>query len=54
MLICVQLHGFVQVTDAKGDDLDFSRGRWLDFHKGIVAAPPALHAKLIQAASTLE
>eukprot|EP00192_Tetraselmis_astigmatica_P013051 CAMPEP_0117654282 /NCGR_PEP_ID=MMETSP0804-20121206/3659_1 /TAXON_ID=1074897 /ORGANISM="Tetraselmis astigmatica, Strain CCMP880" /LENGTH=423 /DNA_ID=CAMNT_0005460549 /DNA_START=1 /DNA_END=1272 /DNA_ORIENTATION=+ len=42
-----------KVTDAKGDKLDFSKGRWLDLHKGIVAAPPAVHAKLLEACSRL-
>ena len=43
-----------QVTDAKGDPLDFSRGKWLDFHRGIVAAPPKLHARLLEAVKSAE
>lgn len=39
-----------QVTDASGAELDFSRGRWLDLDRGIIAAPPKLHAKLLEAA----
>jgi len=38
------------VTDAAGAELDFSRGRWLDLDRGIIAAPPTLHAKLLEAA----
>lgn len=38
------------VSDASGKPLDFSRGRWLDLDgNGIVAAPPALHVKVIEA-----
>jgi hypothetical protein len=29
-----------KVTDAAGTRLDFSKGRWLDLDRGIVAAPP--------------
>jgi hypothetical protein len=42
--------GAEQVTDAGGEELDFSRGRWLDLDRGIIAAPPTLHAKLLEAA----
>lgn len=34
------------VSDALGDPLDFSQGRYLNIHKGIVAAAPELHSKL--------
>lgn len=37
-----------QVTDALGDRLDFSKGRYLDTMRlGIIAAPPAIHAALV-------
>ena len=32
-----------------GTPLDFGRGRWLDLDRGIVTAPPALHAALLGA-----
>ena len=37
------------VTDATGKRLDFSKGRTLNNENGIVAAPPKLHKKLIEA-----
>ncbi|MFN0134379.1 MAG: 3'(2'),5'-bisphosphate nucleotidase [Phycisphaerales bacterium] len=37
------------VTDIDGRALDFSRGRRLEKNRGIVAAPPALHGKLLSA-----
>lgn len=36
-----------KISDAAGDKLDFSQGRFLDIHKGIIAAPPALHSKVL-------
>lgn len=37
------------MTDAAGQPLDFSRGRYLDgLHRGIVAATPELHARVVQ------
>jgi len=38
-----------RVTDAAGEPLDFSRGRWLDVERGIVAAPAELHDDLLRA-----
>eukprot|EP00195_Chlamydomonas_chlamydogama_P016354 CAMPEP_0202900884 /NCGR_PEP_ID=MMETSP1392-20130828/12088_1 /ASSEMBLY_ACC=CAM_ASM_000868 /TAXON_ID=225041 /ORGANISM="Chlamydomonas chlamydogama, Strain SAG 11-48b" /LENGTH=363 /DNA_ID=CAMNT_0049587341 /DNA_START=170 /DNA_END=1261 /DNA_ORIENTATION=- len=39
-----------KVTDALGDPLDFSKGRYLDtMKKGIIAAPAALHGQLVKA-----
>lgn len=37
------------VTDARGNALDFSKGRFLDVEEGIVAATPELHGKLLDA-----
>lgn len=37
------------VTDLRGRQLDFSRGRGLEANTGILVAPPALHARLIAA-----
>ena len=41
------------VTDASGKKLDFSKGRILNNDNGIVAAPPKLHKRLIQAIKEL-
>lgn len=38
-----------RVTDAGGARLDFSKGRWLELDRGIVAAPPGVHAALLRA-----
>lgn len=38
-----------RVTDAGGARLDFSKGRWLDLDRGIVAAPPRAHEALLAA-----
>jgi hypothetical protein len=35
------------VSDAAGHPLDFSQGRYLDLHRGIIAATPELHGKLV-------
>ncbi|KXZ44070.1 hypothetical protein GPECTOR_74g684 [Gonium pectorale] len=40
-----------RVTDAGGVRLDFSRGRYLQLDRGIIAAPPALHDQLVAAAA---
>ncbi|KAG2449003.1 hypothetical protein HYH02_005757 [Chlamydomonas schloesseri] len=40
-----------RVTDAAGVRLDFSKGRFLALDRGIIAAPPALHEKLVAAAA---
>ncbi|GLC46765.1 hypothetical protein PLESTB_001488000 [Pleodorina starrii] len=40
-----------RVTDAAGTRLDFSAGRFLKLDRGIIAAPPALHARLVAAAA---
>jgi hypothetical protein len=45
--------GPLQVTDAGGNRLDFSRGRWLDLDRGIIAAPPHVHAKLLEAVAAV-
>jgi 3'(2'), 5'-bisphosphate nucleotidase/inositol polyphosphate 1-phosphatase len=42
-----------RVTDAAGTRLDFSRGRFLQLDRGIIAAPPALHEQLMAAAATV-
>lgn len=36
-----------------GAPLDFGRGRWLDLDRGIVTAPPALHAAILRAIKDL-
>ncbi|MBY0262608.1 MAG: 3'(2'),5'-bisphosphate nucleotidase [Phycisphaerales bacterium] len=41
------------VSDAAGLPLDFSQGKGLERNTGIVAAPPSLHARLIQAIGTV-
>eukprot|EP00877_Chromochloris_zofingiensis_P002003 jgi/Chrzof1/11803/Cz06g10200.t1 len=38
-----------KVTDASGARLDFSRGRWLDLNRGIIAAPPTVHTAILNA-----
>ncbi|KIZ01992.1 3'(2'), 5'-bisphosphate nucleotidase [Monoraphidium neglectum] len=43
-----------RVTDAGGARLDFSRGRWLDLDRGIVAGPPRAHAALLTAVAAAE
>ena len=44
-----------RVTDAAGDRLDFSLGRYLDSMKdGIVAGPPAVHAAIVSAIAALK
>ncbi len=43
-----------RVTDASGRRLDFSQGRWLDLDRGIIAAPPAVHAALLKAVAAVE
>lgn len=37
------------ISDASGAPLDFSKGRWLDLDRGIVASKPSLHAAVIKA-----
>jgi len=46
--IVVQEAGGV-VSDGLGHPLDFSKGRFLDQKLGIIAAPPAIHARLVRA-----
>jgi 3'(2'), 5'-bisphosphate nucleotidase len=41
------------VTDIRGRELDFGRGRGLDANLGVIAAQPALHARLIRAVAEL-
>eukprot|EP00897_Mesotaenium_endlicherianum_P002431 jgi/Mesen1/2215/ME000152S01301 len=41
------------VTDAAGQPLDFSGGRWLDLHVGIVATNPALMPIVLAAVQTV-
>lgn len=38
-----------KVTDGSGRRLDFSHGRYLTLDKGIIAAPPNIHAQLVRA-----
>lgn len=38
-----------QVTDIHGKRLDFSVGRTLANNKGVIAAPAAVHAKVLEA-----
>jgi len=42
------------VSDSKGNPLDFSKGRILNNANGIVAAPPVLHKRIIDAIRTLQ
>eukprot|EP00884_Botryococcus_braunii_P005140 jgi/Botrbrau1/14627/Bobra.0364s0011.1 len=42
-----------RISDAGGNPLDFSKGRWLDLDRGIVTAPPKLHAAILKAIQTL-
>merc|ERR1712008_316025 len=37
------------VSDCNGQALDFGNGRWLDVSGGVLAAPPLLHAKALEA-----
>ncbi|KAI9733910.1 MAG: hypothetical protein M1834_002565 [Cirrosporium novae-zelandiae] len=37
-----------EVTDSEGKRLDFSKGRTLSHNKGVVAAPSAIHPKVIE------
>lgn len=41
------------VTDAEGRRLDFSRGRTLRGNKGVVAAPGAVHARVLEAVKSV-
>jgi 3'(2'), 5'-bisphosphate nucleotidase len=41
------------VSDIRGADLDFGRGRGLEANLGVIAAEPALHARLIRAIAEL-
>ncbi len=43
----------LQVTDASGARLDFAGGRWLDLDGGIIAAPPVMHAAVLEAVQTV-
>ena len=44
-----------RVTDAAGNKLDFSLGRYLDSMKmGIVAGPPVVHAAIVKAIAALK
>ena len=42
------------VTDIDGKALDFSRGAGLSANRGVVCAPPALHAALLGAITRLD
>lgn len=42
-----------KVTDGSGRRLDFSQGKYLTLDKGIIAAPPRVHAALLAAVSTV-
>lgn len=41
------------VTDAEGERLDFGRGRTLKGHKGVVAAPKAVHDQVLDAVKSV-
>jgi hypothetical protein len=41
-----------QVSDARGGPLDFSQGRIMPAHAGILAANPALHAEVLAAVAS--
>jgi 3'(2'), 5'-bisphosphate nucleotidase len=41
------------VSDIRGAELDFGRGRGLEANLGVIAAEPALHARLIRAVAEL-
>jgi 3'(2'), 5'-bisphosphate nucleotidase len=42
-----------RVTDIRGAELDFGRGRGLEANTGVIAAEPALHARLLHAIAEL-
>lgn len=42
-----------EVTDAEGKRLDFSKGRTLRDNKGVVAAPRAVHAQVLEAVKSV-
>ena len=42
-----------EVTDAEGKRLDFSQGRTLKGNKGVVAAPRAVHAQVLEAVKSV-
>ncbi|HXZ84454.1 MAG TPA: inositol monophosphatase family protein, partial [Myxococcota bacterium] len=42
-----------RVTDIRGAELDFGRGRGLEANLGVIAAEPGLHARLIRAIDEL-
>jgi 3'(2'), 5'-bisphosphate nucleotidase len=42
-----------RVTDIRGAELDFGRGRGLEANAGVIAAEPALHARLLRAIAEL-
>lgn len=37
-----------------GQELDFSKGRWLDLERGIVTSTPTIHAALLDAIKRVE
>lgn len=37
-----------------GTDLDFSKGRWLDFDRGIITSTPTVHAALLKAVKEID
>ncbi|KEF59971.1 3'(2'),5'-bisphosphate nucleotidase [Exophiala aquamarina CBS 119918] len=43
-----------KVTDANGKELDFTRGRRLDNNWGIVAAPAAIHPRMLKVARAVD
>ncbi|KAF5832071.1 hypothetical protein DUNSADRAFT_12183 [Dunaliella salina] len=43
-----------RVTDASGQRLDFSKGRYLELDRGIIAAPPTVHAALLSAVTAVQ
>jgi 3'(2'), 5'-bisphosphate nucleotidase len=38
-----------EVTDARGEQLDFGQGRTLARNRGFVAAPKAVHGQILKA-----
>lgn len=41
-------------NECSGAALDFSKGRWLDFDRGIITSTPAVHAALLKAVKEID
>ncbi|MEZ6242485.1 MAG: 3'(2'),5'-bisphosphate nucleotidase [Phycisphaerales bacterium] len=50
---CIASEAGAFVTDMRGHSLDFSHGRGLEKNKGIICAPPRVHAWVIEAIKAL-